>query len=684
MPFSSVAPSICQSPVPIPSPPPFPRRRRGAPLMRGHKDAERRRRVCNEHPSKKGADLWFENVSEPGATALDCPLQSSFSINKDSEVKKDGIPYEANDLHFLQVVKVDWAREGEHVLKVFADGSSYPDEPFAWRSELGAVYNCYTFKTGDFYYVTASFWPDESWCQVSKYATIITQFKMASDPHATLKLSNKGDYKLTFKGGQGILWDNGDGEGAPIGYATPRAWNDIKIFAKWSLGDDGFIKVWLNGTQVFEHHGRTLLEAKDRGYVKFGMYTEIYDKRTIYFDAVRFSDYLDVPFEEWLNDQANLPVISLTSPSNETQYSSGSSISVVANAVDPGGRKYGSPGEVAKVEFFAGTCSLGVVATSPYSVAFSPRDGAVSLTAQVTDSDGNMQRSSPILVYVGNRAPDVELLAPAMNDNLPSSEATELQAMAYDHDGTVSRVEFYAGDDLVGIADEDVQGIFSVSWQPPEPGAFLLQAKAIDEEGLSSTSKPTKVTVDAVISTSSLIATDDTTLKEGDPSDTGNWASVEVYGYPGGRKVGLYQFDISSLHGVPEIRKALLALNVEKIKDDDPTDISVFGASGSHWDEDSVTWSSRPEKGDRLSVQLIQSPGLCLFDLSAYISQAVLANEQYVTLWLEEESLDYKRITFDSLKSEQKPKLEVTTSTIPLPADAVVPVHDENCSDLVL
>mmetsp|Transcript_33910 Transcript_33910/g.97500 ORF Transcript_33910/g.97500 Transcript_33910/m.97500 type:complete len:88 (-) Transcript_33910:77-340(-) len=37
------------------------------------------------------------------------------------------------------------------------------------------------------------------------------------------------------------------------------------------------------------------------------MYTEIYDQRTIYFDAVSFSNYLDVPFEQWLRDQPSQP-----------------------------------------------------------------------------------------------------------------------------------------------------------------------------------------------------------------------------------------------------------------------------------------------------------------------------------------------------------------------------------------
>ncbi len=147
------------------------------------------------------------------------------------------------------------------------------------------------------------------------------------------------------------------------------------------------------------------------------MYTEIYDRRTIYFDAVRFSDHLDVPFEEWLNDQANLPTVSLTSPANGTQFLSGSTLSMTASAMDPGGQKYGSPGNIVHVEFFAGQCSIGKRFSMPYSVSSSLPDGSYALTAVVTDGDGNTQVSDPVTVFFGNRAPEVKLLEPIARYN---------------------------------------------------------------------------------------------------------------------------------------------------------------------------------------------------------------------------------------------------------------------------
>jgi len=141
----------------------------------------------------------------------------------------NGKYYVSNKLHSLGVVKVPWAREGKHVLKVQADGRNYPwpngqrrrSSTYAWRSELGAVQKEYKFENGYNMYYTMSFWPDESWDQKRKYSIVISQWKMSGDkPSAALRLSNEGDYRLTFDpgwvGGK-PMWpeDSDEGHGHP-------------------------------------------------------------------------------------------------------------------------------------------------------------------------------------------------------------------------------------------------------------------------------------------------------------------------------------------------------------------------------------------------------------------------------------------------------------------------------------
>ena len=74
----------------------------------------------------------------------------------------------------------------------------------------------------------------------------------------------------------------------------------------------------------------------------------------------------------------------------------------------------------------------------------------------------------------------------------------ELAADADDPDGTISRVEFYANDTLVGAAttDFDYWNGYNITWTPPTNGWFQLRAVAYDNLGSTSTSDVASVQVD--------------------------------------------------------------------------------------------------------------------------------------------------------------------------------------------
>ena len=103
-------------------------------------------------------------------SGLPVPLKPSFSINGDGWVPgKD--PYKdycqpnpssnsncwpesinettvngGRSIHSLTVEKVSWAREGQHVLKIYADGRNYgTSRDYAFRAELSAVQDQYVY-----------------------------------------------------------------------------------------------------------------------------------------------------------------------------------------------------------------------------------------------------------------------------------------------------------------------------------------------------------------------------------------------------------------------------------------------------------------------------------------------------------------------------------------------------------
>jgi uncharacterized protein (TIGR03118 family) len=89
------------------------------------------------------------------------------------------------------------------------------------------------------------------------------------------------------------------------------------------------------------------------------------------------------------------PVVTLTAPTGTLK----GTVSLSATVKDAL--------SVAKVEFFAGATSLGVVAAPPYAVSWNTTtvaDGSVSLKATATDADGNVGSSTPATVTVGNTA----------------------------------------------------------------------------------------------------------------------------------------------------------------------------------------------------------------------------------------------------------------------------------------
>jgi uncharacterized protein (TIGR03118 family) len=87
------------------------------------------------------------------------------------------------------------------------------------------------------------------------------------------------------------------------------------------------------------------------------------------------------------------PVVAITTPSGNVT----GTVTVTATAQDNIA--------IAKVEFFAGTTSLGSVTTSPYSVQWDTstiaNGSSVSLTATATDVDGNVGTSPGVTVTVG-------------------------------------------------------------------------------------------------------------------------------------------------------------------------------------------------------------------------------------------------------------------------------------------
>src|SRR5260221_1926175 len=170
------------------------------------------------------------------------------------------------------------------------------------------------------------------------------------------------------------------------------------------------------------------------------------------------------------------PTVSITSPTNNASFTTGSTVTINANATD-------SDGTISKVEFFQGATKLGEALTSPYSFAWaSVPAGSYSLTAKATDNKSAVTTSTAIAITVSNSniAPAVSLTSPANNASFTTDSSVTIDATATDSDGTIAKVEFFLGTTKLG---EAVTSPYSFVWTPSAAGSYVISAQATDNTG---------------------------------------------------------------------------------------------------------------------------------------------------------------------------------------------------------
>jgi regulation of enolase protein 1 (concanavalin A-like superfamily) len=91
-----------------------------------------------------------------------------------------------------------------------------------------------------------------------------------------------------------------------------------------------------------------------------------------------------------------------------------------------------------------------------------------------------------------NSPPTVSLTAPANGATFTAPATVNLAASASDSDGTVAKVEFFAGSTLLGT---DMTSPYQLTWGSVAEGTYTLTAVATDDAGASTTSSPVTITV---------------------------------------------------------------------------------------------------------------------------------------------------------------------------------------------
>ena len=143
------------------------------------------------------------------------------------------------------------------------------------------------------------------------------------------------------------------------------------------------------------------------------------------------------------------------------------------------------------------------------------------LTATTPDMKSASDEMQIMVTSSENVAPTVSLTAPGNNATFTEGKAVTLSATASDFDGTISKVAFYEGTNLIA---ESTTAPYAATWNPTA-GSYNLTAKATDNGGAVATSAIANVT----IAPSMICTTTSTTGTQGSFS-TGYKCTYETVG----------------------------------------------------------------------------------------------------------------------------------------------------------
>ena len=383
---------------------------------------------------------------------------------------------------------------------------------------------------------------------------------------------------------------------------------------------------------------------------------------------------LTTDFNTWLEDRNNQPTISVSGISDNQQFTSGELPSVTGSAFDQAGRKLYTTGGITNVSLYDGDTLL--QSTSDSSFSFSNielEEGAHALSFVATDTDGNTTSTPVFNIWVGNKPPLVTLETVSTELDFSSDDTIELSATVNDPDGDVAQVEFFVAGESLGI---DTTTPYNATWIPNSRGAYVLTARAIDNEGKAAYSS-ISVTVDATIETSSINGLEDAAIERENPNTTNNYSNVQIYGRADAPIVAIFKFDISDYLAAPDIRSATLRLFPQSLRDNGGV-FTAYRAIGDDWNEETVTWSNGPSKGTYISNQAITTTGVYYgFDITEFINEKKNAGESIVTIWIEDSSLTSEEVAFHNKKTNP-PQLQITTSDIEYISDTEAPAAPTN------
>ncbi|MBU2426129.1 MAG: chitinase C-terminal domain-containing protein [Gammaproteobacteria bacterium] len=175
------------------------------------------------------------------------------------------------------------------------------------------------------------------------------------------------------------------------------------------------------------------------------------------------------------------PLASISAPTANAEFSSGSEITFAASASD-------TDGSISKVEFYLNGTLFSTLTSTPYQAKWTATPGNQQIYVIAYDDKNAKTQTAAVPFMVKavstNQPPQVSISAPSNGSQYHVGETVMFSASASDVDGTIDKVQFL----LDGVLLSEATGLpYSTSWTATA-GSHQLKVKAIDNLGASSES----------------------------------------------------------------------------------------------------------------------------------------------------------------------------------------------------
>jgi hypothetical protein len=359
------------------------------------------------------------------------------------------------------------------------------------------------------------------------------------------------------------------------------------------------------------------------------------------------------------------PSVALTNPSGGTPFTSPANILVSANATD-------SDGTISKVEFYAGTTIIGTATAAPYQITWGlVSAGSYSLTAVATDNSLASTVSPPLVISVGlpNIGPSVTLDAPRGGTTFSAGSNILLVATAADLDGSISKVEYFAGASLVGTATVPSSGaVYSVTWTNVNSGEYALMAKATDN--VNGTTNSSIININ-VVSQTGLSPIADAYVRDGSSATTNFGTANELHtqvSSGGSNRETYLKFDITTVSGIVNAKLRLYGRLTDTSGNNVPAAVYPVLTSAPDWVESgngSITWNNKPATGSALTSATVIDNNARWYEwnIADYVKAERDAGRNIIKLAIKNTAASTPYATFNSKEADNnRPQLILWTT----------------------